>query len=458
MFGARSGDPPNAKGRPSAETRCMSSPRRLLQRPAMRVALLVGTTGAGIGLFLTQARPGRLFATLAALPMTALLTAVGATMAGVMLGAVRWRRLLAAGGADAPTPRLFAALTIGSAVNNLVPARGGDAVRVESAHQLTGASRVAIVGTLLSERILDAFVLAVLIVSGALLVGGGGAFLWIGISLAGAIGLVAVVAGRFAGRVLRGRLTALSAGLAVFRLPSVALPSLGASAAIWFADVVMYAALARGFRLDVSFGAILLLVGVGNLALAVPGAAAGLGSFELVTLAGAHGIGVGGPELAAFVLAAHAVIVLPTTVTGLLLTRVGLPKAFRLRAGETNQGEVLLRTAASRSAVEPAFAAGQMSPITKPSGKGSSSWRTYLAYPVIHARPPIRGTIADTSPTRVSFTMLQRNTPPRTPSVRSSSPAASAPRAWRTAIPADVPVPLGDVSICPVGMPQVCLA
>jgi hypothetical protein len=344
------------------------------------------------------------------------------------------------------------------AVNNLVPARGGDAVRVESAHQLTGASRVAIVGTLLSERILDAFVLAVLIVSGALIGGGGTAFLWIGVSLAGAIGLVAVVAGRFAGRVLRGRLTGLSAGLAVFRIPSVALPALGASAAIWFADVVMYAALARGFRLDVSFGAILLLVGVGNLALAVPGAAAGIGSFELVTLAGAHGIGVGGPELAAFVLAAHAVIVLPTTVTGLLLTRVGLPNAFRLRVGETNQGEVLLRTAASRSAVEPAFAAGQMSPITKPSGNGSSSWRTYLAYPVIHARPPIRGTIPDTSPTRVSFTMLQRNTPPRTPSVRSSSPAASAPRAWRTDIPADVPVPLGDVSICPVGMPQVCLA
>ena len=74
-----------------------------------------------------------------------------------------------------------------------------------------------------------------------------------------------------------------------------------------------------------------MLVGAGNLALAIPGAAAGLGSFELVTLAGAHGIGVGGAELAAFVLALHAVIVLPTTVTGALLARVALPKAFRLR-------------------------------------------------------------------------------------------------------------------------------
>src|SRR5436190_22194990 len=319
MFGARFGDPPNAKGRPSEETRCMSSPRRLVQRPAMRVALLVGTTGAGIALFLTQARPGRLFATLAALPMTAALTAVGATMAGVMLGAVRWRRLLAAGGADAPTPRLFAALTIGSAVNNLVPARGGDAVRVESAHQLTGAPRAAIVGTLLAERILDAFVLAGLIVSGALVAGAGTTFLWVGVALAGPTALAAVVVGRFAGRVFRGPLAGLESGLAVFRVAGVAWPALGVSVAIWFADVVMYGALARGFRLDVSLGAILLLVGAGNLALAVPGTAAGLGSFELITLAGAHGIGVGGPELAAFVLAAHAVIVLPTTVTGLLL-------------------------------------------------------------------------------------------------------------------------------------------
>jgi uncharacterized membrane protein YbhN (UPF0104 family) len=390
--------------------------------------------------------------------MADVLTAVAATMAGVMLGACRWRRLLAAGGVDAAAPRLFAALTIGSAVNNLVPARGGDAVRVESAHQLTGAPRVAIVGTMLSERVLDAFVLAVLIVSGALIAGAGTAFLWVGLGLAGVIGLVAVVAGRFAGRLLRGRLAGLEAGLAVFRKPGVALPALGASAAIWFADVVMYGALARGFRLDVSFGAILLLVGVGNLALAVPGAAAGLGSFELVTLAGAHGIGVGGPELAAFVLAAHAVIVLPTTVTGLLLTRAALPKAFGLRPRETNHGEVLLRAAASRSAVEPAFAAGQMSPITKPSGKGSSSWRTYLAWPVIQARPPIRGTIPDRPPMLVSSTMLQRNTPPRTPSARNSSPSPSAPRAWRTAIPADVPVPLGEVSIWPDGIPHVCLA
>src|SRR3954447_25819069 len=93
----------------------------------------------------------------------------------------------------------------------------------------------------------------------------------------------------------------------------------------------MYGALAHGFHLDVSLATVLLLVGAGNLALAIPGTAAGLGSFELVTLAGAHGVGAGGPALAAFVLAVHAVIVLPPTITGLLLARTALPRAFRIR-------------------------------------------------------------------------------------------------------------------------------
>jgi uncharacterized membrane protein YbhN (UPF0104 family) len=198
-------------------------------------------------------------------------------------------------------------MTVGSAVNNLVPLRAGDAVRLETARQATGAPRLAIAKTLVSERILDGLVLALLVVTGALLSGLRGTFLWVGIAVAAAI----VVALPF----LVSR--------------HVLAPVLALSAGIWFADVVMYGALARGLHLDASIGAILLIVGVGNLALAIPGPAAGLGSFELVTLAGAHGIGIGGHELAGFVLAVHAVIVLPPTLTGLAL----LPKALRGHRG-----------------------------------------------------------------------------------------------------------------------------
>jgi uncharacterized membrane protein YbhN (UPF0104 family) len=282
-------------------------------------------------LFIVVAHPGHLVSALGALSPGSIAAAVAATMAGVMLGAVRWRLLLGAGGVNAPAPKLFAALTIGAAVNNLVPARGGDAIRVESAHQLTGAPRMAVAGTMVSERMLDGFVLALLVVAGALLDGAGGIFLWAGAAVATALAAGAIILGSQGRRLLQGRLSGLADGIAVFRAGRVAAPALAVTAGIWLADVVMYGALARGFHLDMSVGMVLLLVGAGNLALAVPGAAAGLGSFELITLAGAHGIGAGGPALAAFVLAVHAVIVLPPTATGLLLARTALPKTFRIR-------------------------------------------------------------------------------------------------------------------------------
>jgi uncharacterized membrane protein YbhN (UPF0104 family) len=310
----------------------MTIVRSQLRRPSIRIGLLGVSSAGALLLFLVVAHPGRLLASLGAVPPSAVAAAVAATMAGVMLGAVRWRALLGAGGVHAPAPRLFAALTIGAAVNNLVPARGGDAVRIESAHQLTGAPRLAVAGTMVGERMLDGFVLGLLVVAGAFLGGAGAVFVSVGAAVAAGVAVLAVALGLHGSRLLRGRLSGLADGIAVFRTVRVALPALAITAGIWLADVVMYGALARGFHLDVSIATVLLLVGAGNLALAVPGAAAGLGSFELVTLAGAHGIGAGGPALAAFVLAVHAVIVLPPTVTGLLLARRALPKAFRLRA------------------------------------------------------------------------------------------------------------------------------
>src|SRR5919108_2436811 len=153
----------------------MRSLLTLLHRRAVRVALVAVSSGGALVLFLAQAHPGRLWRSLAALPPGAVATAVAAGMIGVVLCALRWRVLLAAGGVEATMTKLFAAMTTGAAVNNIVPARGGDAVRVEAVRQQTGASRLAVVGTLLAERLLDGLVLALLIVVGALMAGKGGA-------------------------------------------------------------------------------------------------------------------------------------------------------------------------------------------------------------------------------------------------------------------------------------------
>jgi uncharacterized membrane protein YbhN (UPF0104 family) len=297
----------------------------------VRLTLLAGTSAGPLTLFLVQTHPGRLWAGLHVLSPSAAATAVAATMCGVALGAVRWRWLLAAAGIDVPTGRLFAALAASAAVNNVVPARGGDVLRVESLRQQAQAPRLPVAGTLVAERILDGFVLALLTVVGALSAGMAGVFALVGAAVAVLAAVGAAVALRLGGK-LRGRLASVAEGVAVFRSPRMLGGALAASGGIWLADVVLYGALARGFHLDASLGSILLLVGAGNLALAIPATAAGLGSFELVTLAGAHGIGAGGADLAAFVLAVHAVIVLPPTLVGAALSRVALPGAFRFRA------------------------------------------------------------------------------------------------------------------------------
>ena len=301
---------------PTGESRGMSFART---RHARLAAGVVVTIGAAV-LFARVEQPGALWRAVSSLPAHAVAAAVAATLAGLALGAVRWRGLLGAAGVEATTPRLFASLLVGAAVNNVVPARGGDAVRVEAVRRQTGASRLAVAGTLLAERMLDGFVLALLLLVGAVLAGAAQSFVVAGAAVAAAIALAAVVVLRLGTR-LRGRLAPLLRGVAVFRSPRLLGPGLAVSGSIWLADVVLYASLARGFGIALSLGALLLLVGVGNLALAVPGAAGGPGSFELVTLAGAHDVGVHAASVAAFVLAVHTVIVVPPTLAGAVLAR-----------------------------------------------------------------------------------------------------------------------------------------
>jgi uncharacterized membrane protein YbhN (UPF0104 family) len=213
----------------------------------------------------------------------------------------------------------------------------------------------AVVGTLVAERMLDGFVLALWIVLGALATGAGSPMLPIGLALVAgsALGLLlaslAAASPRRAGAVLHratqvlpGRAgTAVAsagagfvAGLGVFRSRRLFAVALGFSLALWLADVALYAALARGFGLDLSLGGAFLLEGIGNLALAVPATAAGIGTFDYLTLLGARSVGLTGGAAAAYIVAVHAFVVLPITIVGGLMLRRAVPSVFRFRRQE----------------------------------------------------------------------------------------------------------------------------
>ena len=67
---------------------------------------MAGATGGGLALFLTQARPGELAASVRALPPFAGAAALAAGLVGLGLTALRRRWLLAAAGVEASVPRL----------------------------------------------------------------------------------------------------------------------------------------------------------------------------------------------------------------------------------------------------------------------------------------------------------------------------------------------------------------
>jgi uncharacterized protein (TIRG00374 family) len=302
-------------------------------RPVVAVAVTVGF----FVLFARQAELGHAAAAIAELPAGALAGALAAVLLNLALVVLRWSFLLRAAGFRVPFTRLFGAVSSGTAANNVLPARAGDLLRVEAVRGHAGTPLFVLAGTLFAERLLDGVVLSVWILAGALLLGTGGPLLLTGIALSAGstlgVVLVALAAARPAAAERAARrlpdragraAVSFVHGLAAFRSGGLLLLALGLSSAVWLADLALYAVLGAGLGLDAGLGGYLALEGIGNLALAVPATAAGLGSFDYLTLVTAEGLEVPAGPATGYVLLVHAFVVLPVTVIGLLL----LPRAL----------------------------------------------------------------------------------------------------------------------------------
>ena len=287
-----------------------------------------------------------------------MLGALALVLVNIGVMALRWRYLLEGAGYRVPFRSLFATVSVGRGANNVLPARGGDLIRIESMRELAKVPAFVSAGTLFAERLLDGVVFAAWILIGALLVGQGGAMLLTGVALSAATAVGVLVVGLAAKRPdaterLVWRATrrlpqrwhirfARSAahfveGLGAFRGRRRVAWIFGTSLLMWLADVAMFALVGRAFGLDVGLGVYFLLEGIGNLALAVPATAAGIGSFDYLTLVAARGVDIEGHVATAYVLTMHALIVLPVTILGALLVRPALPRLFG-RRGEAAAG------------------------------------------------------------------------------------------------------------------------
>jgi uncharacterized protein (TIRG00374 family) len=322
---------------------------RTWRRYLVRILIGSAATGAFLWLFLREVDLREAWREITALPGWAMLASLGLILSNVFIMALRWRHLLAGGGYRIGTRRLFSSVAVGRAANNILPARGGDLLRIESLRERHVPVFVT-AGTLFSERLLDGVVLSTWILLGALLIGEGGTMLLTGVALSAgaALGVALVVLAardpdrteRFAWRATRRlptrwhrRFTRAAAhfvdGLGAFRGRRRLVAIFVASAAMWLADVAMYYIVGQAFDLDLPVGAYFLLEGIGNLALAVPATAAGIGTFDYLTLLAAKGVDVELDKATAYVLTMHALAVLPVTILGALMVRPAFPRLRR---------------------------------------------------------------------------------------------------------------------------------
>ena len=326
--------------------------RRPWRRYAFRLLLGSAATGAFLWLFLRQVDLGEAWEEINSLPAWTALAAVGLILVNVFFMALRWKYLLSGAGYTVRKRKLISTISVGRAANNFLPARGGDLLRIESLREQQVPVFVT-AGTLFAERLLDGVVLSVWILLGALMIGEGGAVLYtgIGLSCGTALGvfLVALAARdfekteafiwrmtnwlppRWHTRAARAAAHFVE-GLGAFRGRKRVFLVFATSGAMWLADVAMYYVVGQEFDLGIGVGGYFLLEGVGNLTLAVPATAAGIGTFDYLTLLAAKGIDVPTDKASAYVLTMHALTVVPITLLGALLVSPAFPRLFRRRA------------------------------------------------------------------------------------------------------------------------------
>jgi hypothetical protein len=258
---------------------------------------------------------------------------LGAGLATYALATVvrgwRWHVILRRGGVEHRFGDAVGIVTVGYMGNTVLPARGGEVLRIALLAQRTTARKREILGAILAERLLDAAVLAALF---ALLT-------WIGIAgapagtapafaAAGALvgGAVAVWlylrlrrAGRLAGFAARVR--------PVVRASRPLLGPVGAAlalvtAGIWFLEAVIFVLVGRSVGIELDLLEALFLDVLASFFALVPAAPGYVGTFDAAVLFGLKALDVANRAAVGFALLVRFVLFVPITAAGLVLMLV----------------------------------------------------------------------------------------------------------------------------------------
>ncbi len=325
---------------------------------------------------------------------------VATATASFFVRALRWHVLLLPGFPDSGLRSRFAAVCVGFAVNNLLPARLGEFARAYSFSKIEPIPVSQSIASLVVERIFDAAVLGAFFVftlsygnftsaDAALLRGAGvtaGAVLALALALLWAmarwpkrtLSLVESTVGRllsprFTDRAI-GILASFLRGLGALHSPAVFVRALAWSIAVWLclAASIWLGLLAFGIQEPGFIGAMFVQAVLG-FAVAVPSSPGFFGPFEAAARLALGAYGVDSVRIVSFAVGYHVLTFIPVTLMGVYyIYRLGI------RWSEVEHSEELVEEAVEHgeSAVVSSVASHERTPeaaVDARTGEGPSS-------------------------------------------------------------------------------------
>ncbi|HYH88765.1 MAG TPA: lysylphosphatidylglycerol synthase transmembrane domain-containing protein [Solirubrobacteraceae bacterium] len=267
--------------------------------------------------------------------IAALIGAIALYGVNTLVRSERWHRLLLDDGARPARADSYSLTTIGYAVNNVLPARAGDAVRVVLLAPRAQASRRTVLGTIVAERLLDVGVILVLfLVVGYAILGevGAGSVQWI------VLASVAVVAGVAVAIVLVRRNERVHAFVAPMLSSTARLLSrhgallVGMTFVIWIIEAGAWIAVGASVGFGMNFLEGLYLVALASVFALIPSGPGYAGTQDAATVIGIRAIGGSGATAVSYLVMLRFALLVPITAVGFLLLAVRYGGIAQLRA------------------------------------------------------------------------------------------------------------------------------
>jgi uncharacterized membrane protein YbhN (UPF0104 family) len=256
----------------------------------------------------------------------------------------RWHRVMHHARLDHKPIDAYALVPVGYMGNTVLPARGGEVLRVLLLGERSSARRRELLGSVVSERVLDAASLALLFVALSVVgiagnpLGESPAYLTAGGLVLAAAGLFVYLQLRRAGRLQRfADLVRPLAGASRPLLGSAGAALLALTVGVWLLEGLIFWLVGQSLTLDISLTEACFVLVLTSFFSLIPAAPGYVGTFEAAILFALGALDVHGGQAFAYALLVRFVLFFPVTVAGLGLLVVrygGLRHLRQLRRSE----------------------------------------------------------------------------------------------------------------------------